>query len=108
MTKQTATREFRPVKRTAERAARILRDTSLNQVQRFTKIVSLIPSGREVMGEDLRMFATNYGFVETNNARWGSFTQAVLNEGIIRPTGEFRAPQSPTSHGSKKAVYRRV
>jgi hypothetical protein len=108
MTKTTATRTFRPVKRTAQRAARILNDPSLSQVQRFTRIVSMIPSGREVMGEDLRIFVTNYGFVENNNARWGSFTQAALNEKLIEATNEFRAPSSPSSHGSKKAVYRRT
>ncbi len=69
-------------------------------------IEPLLKDGEEIMGEDIRLRLIGAGLPlpSTPNA-WGSLVTSIRYMGLIHETGEFRKPNDPTSHSSRKAVY---
>ena len=65
--------------------------------------------GEEIMIEDIRrrLLAAGMDPPESPNA-WGPLANVLIKDGVLIQTGEFRKPTDPTSHSSRKAVYRVV
>ena len=67
--------------------------------------VSAIPSGTELMAEDLRRVF--YTKPRHDNA-WGALARTAVRRGLLVPTGEIRKSRRKQAHSRRCPVYRRA
>ncbi len=61
------------------------------------------------MGEDLRALLVDYGLREPNHHNaWGALINAMVLQGILRPTGEIGQMKKVSSHARQSTVYEKV
>ena len=95
---------------TAERA----RDEALEQVSEnagsgFTSkvretVADIIPTGREVTGEDIRIICEDRGIEPHHHNAWGAVIRGMIHS-HLEPTGEHEPMQTEKSHARKTPVY---
>jgi len=65
-----------------------------------------ISTDSEVTGEDIRLnILERVGMPHHHNA-WGALIKSALKQGVLIPTGEYRAMKTRKSHARKTPVYR--
>jgi hypothetical protein len=67
------------------------------------------PPGWVGTGEDIRIWAVNYGLPEPHIEKcWGSLTGALVKSGYLIALGRTQPMKLAKSHGRKTPVYRRA
>ena len=104
---------YKPPDETGE-TARKRRDKALERVtehnatwmERAIERIYLLSPGREVTGEDIRLFVREFtGEPEHHNA-YGAMIRIAIARGLIKRTGEYRAMKTPKSHARRTPVYK--
>jgi len=59
----------------------------------------------EVTGEDVRLECARRGIVPHHHNAWGSLVAYWVREGLLVPTGRYRAMRGTKAHGRETKVY---
>ena len=69
-------------------------------------LVSTLPSGAEVTGEDLRRMAGKLGIRPHHPNAWGAAINVLVRSGQLVKTGQYVQMTDPRSHARETKVYR--
>lgn len=68
-------------------------------------LAPLVRSGREMTGEDIRVWLLDQGFPEPHPNAWGGLTIALCKRRVIQDTGRLGQMKSRRSHARRTPIW---